>query len=215
MKKYLSEFLGTFMLIFIGTGMIIIDDYTLEIGHFGICFSFGLTVCLAIYYLGNISGAHINPAVTIAFWVAKKFRKIDVLPYILFQILGAITASSLLFIIFPDTNTMGETIILDNNYLKTFILEFIITFILMFVILYVSSRSYQNTISGIAIGGTVFLCSFFVGPLTGASMNPARTIAPALFTNLEHIWIYITSSILGAIFSVFIINSKINPIKHY
>ena len=193
-------------MVFIGTGSIMTDSIYNEIGNIGIGLSFGLSVMSVVYAIGSISGAHINPAVSIAFWVNKKLITKDLIPYIFFQIVGGILASILLFFLLPESKTMGETLVKCRDWKVVFIVEFIITFILMFVILQVSDKSRNlDRYSGIAIGGVVAFAAIFVGPISGASMNPARSIAPAILINdFSYLWIYIVSPILGAILSVFV-----------
>ena len=193
-------------MIFIGTGSIMIDSIHNEIGNIGIGLSFGLSVMSVVYAIGSISGAHINPAVSIAFWLDKKLMTKDLIPYIFFQIIGGILASTLLFFLLPESKTMGETLVKRDDWKLVFIVEFIITFILMFVILQVSDKSRNSDrFSGIAIGGVVAFAAIFVGPISGASMNPARSIAPAILINdFSYLWIYIVSPILGAVLSVFV-----------
>ncbi len=190
---------------FVGCGAIIINSITDgTVSHLGIGLSFGLVVMTMIYTIGDISGAHINPAVTIAFAVAKRLEKKQVLPYVGSQIIGAILASATLYLIFPDADTMGETLPLNDNLIQSFILEVILTFILMFVILNVSTGAKEKGITAaLAIGSVVAFSAIFAGPISGASMNPARSIAPALFSDLPHLWIYIVATTLGAILSVF------------
>ena len=206
MKKYWAELLGTYILVFVGTGAIMINEITGgAVSHLGIGLSFGLVVMAMIYAIGDISGAHINPAVTIAFAVAKRFEKNQILPYISFQLLGAILASASLYFIFPETNTMGETLPLKGDWVQSFILEFILTFILMFVILNVSTGSKEKGITAaLAVGGVVAFEATFAGPISGASMNPARSIAPAIFSgDLTHLWLYVVSTVLGSILAVY------------
>lgn len=206
MRKYISEIIGTFAMIFCGTGAIVINQETNgSISHLGVSIVFGLIVMSMIYALGSISGAHFNPAVTIAFTVAKKFEIREMLPYIVSQLIGAILASTTLRLLFPKNVFLGATMPLNNDF-QAFILEFIITFILMLVILNVAHGSKeQGMFAGIAIGSTVALLALFAGPICGASMNPARSIAPALVSNhFEHLWLYIIAPILGAISSVFV-----------
>ena len=206
--KYLAELIGTFIMIFIGTGSIMIDSIHNQIGNIGIGLSFGVSVMFVVYAIGSVSGAHINPAVSIAFWLDKKLMTKDLIPYIFFQIVGGILASTLLFLLLPESKTMGETLVQYNNWKIVFIVEFIITFILMFVILHVSDKSRNlDRFSGIAIGGVVAFAAIFVGPISGGSMNPARSIAPAILINdFSYLWIYILSPILGAVLSVFVYN---------
>lgn len=204
MRKYISELIGTFSMIFCGTGAIIINQETNgSITHLGIAITFGLIVMAMIHSLGSISGAHFNPAVTIAFTVAKKFEIKEVVPYIISQSIGAILASATLRLLFPKNVFLGATMPLNNDF-QAFILEFIITFILMFVIINVAHGSKeQGLFAGISIGATVLLLALFAGPICGASMNPVRSFAPALVSNhLEHLWLYLIAPILGASSSV-------------
>lgn len=204
MRKYISELIGTFSMIFCGTGAIIINQETNgSITHLGIAITFGLIVMAMIHSLGSISGAHFNPAVTIAFTVGKKFEIKEVVPYIISQSIGAILASATLRLLFPKNVFLGATMPLNNDF-QAFILEFIITFILMFVIINVAHGSKeQGLFAGISIGATVLLLALFAGPICGASMNPVRSFAPALVSNhLEHLWLYLIAPILGASSSV-------------
>jgi aquaporin NIP len=205
MNKYLAEFIGTFSLVFFGTGAMVIDTIHPNIGVLGIAIAFGAVVMAMIYSFGDTSGAHINPAVTIGFSFAGRFEKKQVAPYIIAQILGAVAASYILKVLFPDQLLYGNTLPSDG-WLQSFILEFILTFILMFVILKVSSGSKETgTMAAIAIGGTVLIEALVFGPITGASMNPARSIAPALASvNFQDLWLYIVAPILGAIAAVLV-----------
>ena len=204
MKKYWAEFLGTFMMVFAGTGAIVINDLYGSVSHLGIGLTFGLVVMAVIYCIGSISGAHINPAVSIAFWVAKRFETKEVLPYIGFQLLGAFLASLSLKVMFPEHEFLGATIPVDT-WQQSFVLEFILTFILMFVILLLSQGSKEvGVMTGLVIGSVVAFEAIFAGPVSGASMNPARSIAPALVCgHLTHLWLYVVATTLGAIASVY------------
>jgi aquaporin Z len=200
MKRYAAELLGTFALVFCGTGAIVINQHTGGvIGHAGIAATFGLIVTAMIYTFGDVSGAHLNPAVTIAFSIAKLFKWNQVAPYILAQLTGAFLASLLLKTLFPSNPTLGATLPAGSE-MQSFILEVVLTFLLMLVILFTSQGSKEAGImAGIAIGGTVLLEAMFAGPICGASMNPARSIAPAITSGqLQHLWIYIAAPLTGA-----------------
>lgn len=204
MKKYVAEILGTFALVFCGTGAIIINQQTNgAITHVGVAITFGLIVMVMIYALGNISGAHLNPAVTIAFTLAKKFEVKQVAPYIISQLIGAFLASLVLKYLFHTNEFLGATIP-TGTALQSFVLEFILTFFLMLVIINVATGSKeQGMFAGLAIGSTVLLEAMFAGPICGASMNPARSLAPAIVSgHTEHLWVYISATILGAALAI-------------
>lgn len=199
-KKYLAEFIGTFTLVFCGTGAIVIDQHTGGlIGNSGIAATFGLVVMTMIYSIGSVSGAHMNPAVTIAFYLAKKFNAKEIPGYIIAQILGGIIASMILHILFPDNKLLGATIP-SGSWSQSFILEFLLTFFLLFVIMSVSHGSKEEGLfAGIAIGSVVMLEAMFAGPVCGASMNPARSLAPAIISGeYDRIWIYLIAPLFGA-----------------
>jgi len=204
MRKYIAEIIGTFALIFCGTGAIIINQISGgAITHAGIAATFGLIVAAMIYTVGDISGAHLNPAVTIAFWVAKVFPAKEILPYIISQGIGAFLASFTLHYLFPANETLGATIPAGTA-MQSFILELILTFLLMFTIIHVAKGSKeQGMFAGIAIGSVVLLEAMFAGPICGASMNPIRSLSPAVISgHLEHLWVYLTAPILGAVVAV-------------
>ncbi|QNH63770.1 MIP family channel protein [Hymenobacter sediminicola] len=206
MKNYVAEILGTFAILFCGTGAIIINQETHgAITHVGVAMTFGLIVTSMIYALGNISGAHFNPAVTIAFTVAGKFPVRQVLPYIVSQLAGAVLASATLRYLFPANELLGATLPAGSE-AQSFILEFILTFFLMLVILNVAYGSKeQGMFAGLAIGAVVLLEAMFAGPICGASMNPARSFSPALVSgHLEHLWLYLVAPTAGAVAAVFI-----------
>ncbi len=205
MRKYLAEVIGTFALVFCGTGAIIINQESGGIiTHAGIAITFGLIVSAMIYALGDISGAHLNPAVSIAFWVAKRFPAKEVIPYIISQATGAFLASFTLKFLFPANQLLGSTLPAGSP-MQSFVLELILTFILMFVIIHVASGSKeQGMFAGIAIGSVVLLEAMFAGPICGASMNPIRSISPAIVSgHPEHLWIYVFAPVSGAILAVF------------
>jgi aquaporin Z len=204
MNKLLSELLGTFTLVFAGTGAIVINDVSGGvIGHAGIALTFGLVVMAMIYTFGEVSGAHLNPAVTLGFAVAGRFEWKDVPGYVLAQIIGAVAASGLLHWLFPAHEKLGATLPAGSA-MQSFVLELILTAILMLAILRISTGAKENGITaGIAIGGIIALEAMFAGPICGASMNPARSLAPAIISgHLGHLWIYLTATVLGAFVAV-------------
>jgi aquaporin Z len=206
MRRYLAEAIGTFALVFCGTGAIIVNQQTGgAIGHAGIAATFGLIVTAMIYTFGSISGAHFNPAVTIAFSLAKLFKWKEVPAYIIAQLAGAFLASLLLKVLFPANETLGATLPAGSP-MQSFILEVVLTFFLMLVILFTSQGSKEvGVMAGIAIGATVLLEAMFAGPICGASMNPARSIAPALVSgNTASLWIYIAAPTIGAMLSTLV-----------
>jgi len=202
-KRLLSEAFGTFWIVFAGTGAIIIDDTSGAIPHLGIAIVFGLAVFSMISALGDVSGAHFNPAVTIGFYLARRFPGKSVLPYVSSQVAGAVVASLVLHLLFPAHETLGATIP-SGSFGQSWVLEFILTFGLMFVILGVSTGSSEKGITaGLAIGGVVALEALFAGPISGASMNPARSFAPALISgHMQSIVLYLTAPVIGAAFAV-------------
>lgn len=202
--KYLAEILGTFAIVFCGTGAIIINQETAgTITHVGVAITFGLIVMCMIYALGNISGAHFNPAVTLAFALFNKFKWKQVLPYVMSQTIGAFAASTLLRLLFPANKLLGATLP-SGVWSQTFILEFILTFLLMLVILHVANGSKeQGMFAGLAIGATVLLEAMFAGPICGASMNPVRSLAPAVVSgHTQYLWVYLTATVFGALSAV-------------
>lgn len=204
MKRYISEAIGTFSLVFCGTGAMTINEVTAgDITHVGVAITWGLIVMAMIYAFGEISGAHFNPAVTIAFAYAKKFEWKDVPKYIIAQSIGAILASSVLLYLFPQSEFLGGTIPTIEP-LKAFIIEILLTYFLMVVIINVSSGSKETgTMAGIAVGGVVLLEAMFAGPVTNASMNPARSLGPALLSgHWEHQWLYFIAPVFGALLAV-------------
>ena len=204
MKNYISEFIGTFAMIFCGTGAMNINETTGgDVTHVGIGITWGLIVMAMIYAFGEISGAHFNPAVSIAFAYAKKFSWKEVPKYIFFQVAGAFAASLLLMWLFPKSELLGATIPTVDVW-RAFVLELILTFFLMVVIINVSTGSKEvGMMAGIAIGSVVLLEALFAGPITNASMNPARSLAPNIVSgNIKGLWLYILAPIIGALLAV-------------
>lgn len=199
-KPLIAECIGTFALVFAGTGAIVVNDVCNgSVTHPGIALTFGLVVLSMIYAVGDISGAHFNPAVTGAFWLSGRFSARQLLPYVGAQCAGAFVASGVLHFLFPNHPTLGVTMPAGTA-MQSFILEFFLTFLLMFVILNVSTGSKEKGITaGIAVGAVIALEAMFAGKICGASMNPARSLAPAIVSgHVEHLWIYLTAPFAGA-----------------
>ena len=204
MKKCAAEFVGTFALVFAGTGAIVINETSGgAITHVGISLTFGLIVLAMIYTVGDISGAHLNPAVSLGFFAARRFPLREVVQYIVSQCAGAFVASGILHFLFPQNAALGATEPAGSA-TQSFILELILTTILMFVILNVSTGAAEKGITaGIAVGAVIGLEAMFAGPICGASMNPARSLAPAVVSqHLSSLWIYLIAPALGALLAV-------------
>jgi aquaporin NIP len=204
MKKYLAEALGTFALVFAGTGAIVVNNSSGgAIGHAGIALTFGLIVLAMIHTFGDVSGAHLNPAVTLGLALARRFRWADMPGYITAQLIGAIAASALLLSLFPDSPTLGATLP-SGPPMQSFIFEILLTAMLILTVLSVTSGAKEKGVTaGIAISSVIALEAMFAGPVCGASMNPARSLAPALVSGeLQHLWIYLTAPVLGALIAV-------------
>lgn len=206
-REMLAEGIGTFILVFAGTGAVMVNQVSGgAITHLGISFVFGAVVAALIYTLGHISGAHFNPAVTLAFWTSGFFPKRRVLPYVLAQSVGAIAASTLLLVALGSVAKLGATLPLNGNWLQSLVLETVLTFILMFVILGSGlDRRAPIGFAGLAIGLTVGLEAAFMGPITGASMNPARSLGPSVVGGIwQHHWLYWVAPIVGAQLAVLV-----------
>lgn len=196
-----AEAFGTFCLVFAGTGAAAVNEVTAGgVTNVGVALAFGLVVMAMIDALGNVSGCHINPAVTLGLCAAGRFDRCLVLPYIGSQCVGAFFASGTLRILFPESRTLGATIPAGSD-LQSLVLEFLLTMILMFVILSVSAGgSDEKCLGGIVIGGVIGFEALFAGPISGASMNPARSLAPAVVSmHLDQVWIYIVAPLAGAL----------------
>jgi aquaporin Z len=196
--------IGTFALVFAGTGAIVINDVSAGIvSHVGIALTFGLIVLAMIYAVGDVSGAHLNPAVTLGFYAARRFPGGSVLPYVGSQCAGALLASLCLRLLFPGHANLGATLPRGHAG-QSFLLELLLTCLLMFVILSVSTGAKEKGITaGIAVGSVIGLEALFAGPISGASMNPIRSLAPAVVSQqFTSLWVYLTAPVIGALVAV-------------
>lgn len=204
MRKYAAEFTGTFALVFIGTGAAVVNEISKgALTQLGIAAAFGLVVFTIICTLSNISGSHVNPAVTIALAVNNHFPYKQVMPYIISQAAGGLLASFLLKQLFPASLFLGGTFP-SGTAMQSFLLELLLTFVLMLVILQAGKTLHHKKVFAAAIiGGVVFLEAFYAGPVCGASMNPVRSFAPAAINNhWQYLWIYLTAPFIGALSAV-------------
>jgi len=211
MKKYLSELIGTMVLVLMGCGSAVFAGTTQPfspIGTLGVAIAFGLSVLVMVYTIGKISGCHINPAITVSMYISKKISSKEAAAYIFFQVVGAIIGSSILYILAKDSNST-TTLTGANSYtaiLPAFIAETVFTFIFLLVVLGTTSKGADNKFAGIAIGLSLTLIHLVCIPITGTSVNPARSIGPALFeliqgnnVAIKQLWLFIVAPLLGAI----------------
>lgn len=194
-----AEAIGTFALVFAGCGAIVVDAKTHQLGHVGVAITFGLVIMFGIYAVGHISGAHFNPAVTFGFALTRHFPWSRATVYWAAQLVGALVAATILRASLGNHADVGATLP-SGSQGQAFLWEAILTFFLMFVIMSVATDTRAvGEAAAIAIGGTVGLDAMFGGPITGASMNPARSIGPALVSgNLHALWLYVVAPLFGA-----------------
>ncbi len=203
LRALVAEAIGTFCLVFAGTAAIVVDAAGGGVSHVGVSLVFGLVVFAMIAAVGDVSGAHLNPAVTLGFWLAGRFPAARIAAYVAAQVAGACAASLAVHLLFPADLSLGATRP-TGPVMQAWWLELILTAMLMYVVLAVSSGSREKGITaGIAIGGTVALEALLGGPVSGASMNPARSIGPAVVSGrLDVLWIYLTAPVVGAAVAV-------------
>jgi len=203
LQRCVAEAIGTFCLVFAGTAAIVVDAAGGGVTHVGVSMVFGLVVFAMIAAVGDVSGAHINPAVTFGFWLAGRFPANRIAGYVASQIVGGCLASGVVHLLFPLDATLGATRP-SGTVGQAWALEVVLSAILMYLILAVSSGSREKGITaGLAIGGMVTLGALLGGPVSGASMNPVRSLAPAVVSGrLDHLWIYLTAPFVGAAVAV-------------
>ena len=199
LRALVAEAIGTFALVFAGCGAIMVEAKTHALGHVGVAITFGLVIMFGIYAVGHISGAHFNPSVTFAFVLSRHFPWTRALGYWGAQLIGAIAAAAVLRGSLGDIATVGATLP-SGSQGQSFLWALVLTFFLVFVIMAVATDTRAvGEAAAIAVGGTVGLDAMFGGPISGASMNPARSIGPALVSgNLHALWLYIVAPICGA-----------------
>jgi aquaporin NIP len=199
MRALVAELIGTFALVFAGAGSIMVDEKTHALGHVGVAITFGLVIMVMIYAVGHVSGAHFNPAVSFAFALTRHFPWTKLLGYWVAQAAGAVIAAAILRGSLGNRAHIGATLPAGSQG-QAFLWEAVLTFFLMFVILSVATDTRAvGEAAAIAVGGTVGLDAMFGGPITGASMNPARSLGPALVSgDLHALWIYLLAPLVGA-----------------
>jgi aquaporin NIP len=203
-QRLMAEALGTYALIFACTGASVVDQLTHgSITHLGSALTSGLIVMVLIYAFGDLSGAHLNPAVTICFTASGRFPLRELTPYMGAQAVGAFLASTTIRLLFPSSGGIGITKPSGSD-LQSFVMEFLLTAFLMIVVLNVSHGAKEKGITaGIAVGATIGVEILVAGPISGASMNPIRSLAPALVSgHYEHLWIYLSAPVLGALIAL-------------
>ncbi|KAG6581382.1 Aquaporin NIP1-2 [Cucurbita argyrosperma subsp. argyrosperma] len=209
-QKLIAEIVGTYFLIFAGGASVVVNLSKDKVITFpGIAIVWGLAVMVMVYSVGHISGAHFNPAVTIAFATTKRFPWKQVPAYVIAQVLGSTLASGTLRLIFNGEQDHFSGTLPSDSYLQTFVIEFIITFYLMFVVSGVATDNRAiGELAGLAVGATVLLNVMFSGPITGASMNPARSLGPAIVSRqFKGLWIYMVAPTFGAIAGALVYNT--------
>ncbi len=204
LRLFAAELIGTYFLVFFGTGAMMVNEiYGGVISHLGVALAFGVGVMSMIFVFGDVSGAHMNPAVSLSFFAMKRISWQKTSGYIIFQLFGAVLASLSLSILFPQAISFGETVP-QGTWEQSFLMEFILSFFLMLVIIFVATGSKEKGImAALAIGFAVFVCALVGGPISVASMNPARSFGPAVFSgDWTHFWLYIIAPVFAMLFAV-------------
>ena len=207
-KKYLAEVIGTFVLVFMGCGSAMLLGVGAEGGHLAVAFAFGLSIVAMAYVIGSVSGCHINPAVSLSMWLNKKLPLKDFIGYVIAQVIGAIAAAALLCVMVEAfgmadlTGGFGSNAVGDLGIGGAFVTEIVLTFIFVLVILGVTSSEGTAHLAGLVIGLTLVFVHIVGIPLTGTSVNPARSLGPAIFaggTALTDVWVFILAPLVGAV----------------
>lgn len=208
MKKFFAELIGTFILVFVGTGAVVFGNGTEGLGHLGIALAFGLSIVAAAYSIGAVSGAHLNPAVSIAMFVNKRMNAKELVCYIAAQVIGAIAASATIFLVDGAENGLGANGFSTVSAAEAFLFELVVSFIFILVIMTVTSASKGNgKIAGLVIGLTLTAMILVGLNVTGLSVNPARSLAPALFVGgevLSQVWVFLTAPIAGGVLAALV-----------
>ena len=211
MKKYVAEMIGTMVLVLIGCGSAVfagVSQPFAAVGTLGVAMAFGLSVVAMVYTIGKISGCHINPAITLGMLVSKRISSKDAIMYMLFQVIGAIIGSAILYVLAKDSGST-TTLTGANGYahlMPAFVAETVFTFIFLLVVLGATSKGADNKFAGLAIGLSLVMIHIVCIPITGTSVNPARSISPAIFelvqgssAAISQLWLFILAPFLGAI----------------
>lgn len=208
MKKYLAELIGTMVLVLMGCGAAVFAGAGQpfdSVGTLGVAFAFGLSVVAMAYAVGSISGCHINPAITLGVFLSGRMSGKDAVMYMLFQVIGAVIGSSILWYLAKDsgstTTLTGANSFAEGQMGVAFVAETVFTFIFVLVVLGVTAKNGLNNFAGLAIGLALVLVHIVCIPITGTSVNPARSIGPALFEGgvaLSQLWLFIAAPLLGA-----------------
>ncbi|PGM60077.1 aquaporin [Bacillus cereus] len=211
LRKTIAEFIGTFVLVLFGTGVAVIGGGIEGIGTLGIAMAFGLSIVAMAYSIGTISGCHINPAVSIAMFINKRMNAMEFCYYVLAQILGGLLGTATLVTILESAkiplDNLGQNSFGTLGLSGSFLVEFILTFVFVLVIVSVTGKKGDSSLAGLVIGFTLVLVHLLGIPLTGTSVNPARSIAPALFAGgeaISQLWVFIVAPILGGVVAAWV-----------